>query len=77
MQYDEEWIENLNERLKSIQIEFDAFLKNRKLTDYFDFHRGENGELKSLHFNNTHGLPREIETALTEAFIKSKPLKKD
>ena len=77
MEYDEEWMENFNERLKSIQIEFDAFLQNRKLTDYIDFHRGENGKLKSLHFNNAHGLPRAIENALTEAFIKSKPLKKD
>ena len=74
MKYDEQWIENLNDQVAVIQIQFDAFLKNRKLTDYFDFHRGENGELKSLHFTKAHALPREIENALTEAFIKSKPI---
>ena len=73
MKYDKEWIENFNERVKSIQIEFDAFLKSRKLTEYFDFQSGKNGELISLHFNEAHSLPREIENTLTEAFIQSKP----
>lgn len=74
MTYDTTWREQFNEHVKIIQIEFDAFLKNRNLAEYFDFHRGANGELISLHFTN-HDLPREIENALTEAFIKAKPVK--
>lgn len=73
MNHDEQWIANFNERVKAVQIEFDAFLKNRNLSYYYHFHRGENGELISLHFPQAHGLPKEIEQALTEAFIKSKP----
>ena len=73
MTYDNKWIEKFNEHVKTIQIEFDAFLKNRNLAEYYDFHRGANGELISLHFNKIGGLPREIENALTEAFIKAKP----
>ena len=73
MNSDEQWITDFNERVKAIQIEFDAFLKSRNLSDYYHFHRGENGQLISLHFPQAHGLPREIEQALTEAFIKSKP----
>ena len=66
---------NFNEKVKAIQIEFDAFLKNRNLSEYYHFHRGKDGELLSLHFPQAHGLPKEIERALTEAFIKSKPSK--
>ena len=73
MTYDDQWIENFYQQAKAVQIEFDAFLKNRKLSDYYHFHRGENGQLVSLHFPQAHGLPKEIENALTEAFIKSKP----
>lgn len=73
MNHDEQWIANFNEQVKAVQIEFDAFLKSRNLSDYYHFHRGENGELISLHFPQAHGLPKEIEQALTEAFIKSKP----
>lgn len=73
MNHDEQWIANFNERVKAVQIEFDAFLKSRSLSDYYHFHRGENGQLISLHFPQAHGLPKEIEQALTEAFIKSKP----
>ncbi|GAA4749255.1 hypothetical protein [Flavisolibacter ginsenosidimutans] len=73
MNYDERWIDNFYEQAKAVQIEFDAFLKNRKLSDYYHFHRGENGQLISLHFPQAHGLPKEIENALPEAFIKSKP----
>lgn len=73
MNKDEQWITNFTERVKTIQIEFDAFLKNRRLSDYYHFHKGDNGELLSLHFLQVHSLPKEIEQALTEAFIKSKP----
>lgn len=73
MNHDEQWIANFNEQVKAVQIEFDAFLKSSNLSDYYHFHRTENGELISLHFPQAHGLPKEIEQALTEAFIKSKP----
>ena len=73
MNNNEQWMANFNEQVKTIQIEFDAFLKNRNLSDYYHFHRDENGELLSLHFLQAHGLPKEIEQALTKAFIKSKP----
>ena len=73
MNHDEQWIANFNERVKAIQIEFDAFLKSKNLSDYYDFLRDENGHLLSLHFTQAHGLPRKIEEALTEAFIKTKP----
>lgn len=76
MNHDDQWLKDFDELVKAIQIEFDAFLKNRKLSDYYHFHRGENGEIISLHFPQAHGLPKEIENALTEAFIKSKPEKK-
>lgn len=76
MNYDNEWIANFNEQVKAVQIEFDAFLKNRELSDYYHFHRNDDGELVSLHFPQTHGLPKEIVQALTEAFIKSKPFRK-
>lgn len=75
MNHDEQWIANFNERVKAVQIEFDAFLKSKSLSDYFDFHRDENGKITSLHFPQAHGLPRKIEEALTEAFLKSKPKK--
>ena len=77
MNNNEQWITIFNERVKAIQIEFDAFLKNRDLSSYYDVHRDEDGNLLSLHFLHAHGLPKEIENALAEAFIKSKPSKKN
>ncbi|HUC79945.1 MAG TPA: hypothetical protein VMR70_03480 [Flavisolibacter sp.] len=73
MNHDEQWIADFNERVKPVQIEFDAFLKSKNLSDYYHFHRDENGQLISLHFPQAHGLPKKIEQALTEAFLKSKP----
>lgn len=73
MNNNDQWISNFTEHVNAIQIEFDAFLKSRNLSDYYHFHRGEDGKLLSLHFRQAHGLPKEIEKALTEAFIKSKP----
>ena len=73
MTTDDQWIQDFNDRVKAIQIEYDAFLKSRDLADYYHFHQDESGKLISMHFLQVHGLPKQIEDALMEAFIKSKP----
>lgn len=67
------WIKNFEERVKEIEIEFNAFFKNKPLCSFYFIDKSKSS--LSLHFHDNN-LPNEIVQALTDAFIASKPTSK-
>ncbi len=67
------WIENFNEELINIQIEFDAFFTEGKIDDYYSLKVDEETGKVSIYISKSNELPKQIADALSDAFIKSKP----
>lgn len=69
----QKWIENFNEELINIQIEFDAFFAEGKIDDYYDLKVDEETGLVTIYISKSNELPKRIADALGDAFIKSRP----
>lgn len=67
-----QWIENFNERVQTIQMEFDAFFRKKQLKELYTIEEAEGSSL-SLHICERSEIPSEIVLALSEAFILSNP----
>jgi hypothetical protein len=69
------WIENFEQELINIQIEFDAFFLKGKIDDYYKLKVDETTGKPSIYIAESNELPKQIEEALSDAFIKSEPKK--
>lgn len=67
------WIENFEQELINIQIEFDAFFLKGKIDDYYKLKIDERTGNPSIYISESNELPKQIAEALSAAFIKSEP----
>jgi hypothetical protein len=67
------WVENFNQELVHIQIEFDAFFAEGKIDNYYDLKVDDETGVLTLNISSLNELPKQIADSLSEAFIKSKP----
>ncbi len=67
------WIENFNQELPHIQMEFDAFFAEGKIDDYYDLTVDKETGTLILTISTLNELPRQVADSLSEAFIRSKP----
>jgi hypothetical protein len=72
MDQQNDWEQNFRDRVKALQVEFNAFFKARSLDSYFRIEKENNSSL-SLHLIDNHELPPEIVKALSAAFVAAKP----
>ncbi len=67
------WIENFNQELINIQIEFDAFFLKGKIDDYYKLKVDERTGKPLIYISESNELRKQIAEALSDAFIKSDP----
>lgn len=66
----EKWKKNFDAEVRNVEIEFDAFFKNKRLNEYYTLHFNESDEL-SLEVSNK--LPGEIKERLIKLLPATKP----
>lgn len=71
--FTDKWRDNFKKNVKAIQLEYNSFLLNKNIEDYYSLESNEKDDMLSLHFNDVHGLPRMIMSAIELAFIESMP----
>jgi hypothetical protein len=69
----DEWRDNFKKEVPKIQLEYDSFLLNKNIEDYYSLQSNEEENALFLKFNDVHGLPKIIMNALELAFIDSMP----
>lgn len=67
------WVTNFEKEVQAIQIEFDAFFRNRKIQDYYRLRVNMESSSISIDIERRDELPSEIIDRLTVAYLKAKP----
>lgn len=66
------WQKSFNKEVKSLQIEYDAFLLPKRFEDTYQVKIDETTQTLSL-WIDTETLPKEIEDRLSELFLRTEP----
>lgn len=68
----DKWQKSFEAEVKSLQVEYDAFLLPKKFEDTYQLKVDETNQILSL-WIDTETLPKEIEDRLSESFLKMEP----
>ena len=68
-----QWIDAFEKEVGTIEIEFNAFFKDKKLRDYYSLHISKSTGNLSVEINQRDELPPEIIDRLTAAYLTAKP----
>lgn len=66
------WKETFNNEIRNLQTEYNAFLKQQPLTDFYKLYIEEGMQELSLKIVE-EGLPKEIKNKLMQLFTNTKP----
>lgn len=69
----QKWIENFNEEVKSVEIEFRSFFQKKPLKEYYKINIHSDIGYISIDILNRKDLPMEIIDSITVAFLRAKP----
>lgn len=65
------WQDNFNQEVSKLEIEFDAFFKEKKLDEYFTLTMSEVSQNLSLKLNDQ--LPAEVKKRMEQLFMATMP----
>lgn len=68
----DKWQKSFDTEVKSLQVEYDAFLLPKKFEDTYQLKIDETNHTLSL-WIDTQNLPKEIENRLSELLLKTEP----
>jgi|GEM_PF-999521 len=68
----DKWQKSFEAEVKSLQVEYDAFLLPKKLEDTYQLKIDETNNTLSL-WIDTENLPKEIEERLSELLLRTEP----
>lgn len=66
------WQKSFEEEVKSLQVEYDAFLLSKRFEDTYKLRIDETDHTLSL-WIDTETLPKEMENRLSELLLKTEP----
>lgn len=69
----DKWKSNFADGIRSLQIEFDAFLLNKKLSEFYSLTEDEEGHDLVLKIEQRDEFPKEIKDRVIKMFESSKP----
>lgn len=69
----EEWIQNFNDEVASIEIEFDAQFKTGEIENFYNLEIDEANDTLSITIFETNELPNHIAESLKNAVHNTKP----
>lgn len=67
------WMDRFNAEVSNIEIEFNAYFKQGKITDYFKLEVNEELGTLLIYFNDIFHLPQHIKNDLIQALDKTRP----
>lgn len=69
----QQWIENFNKEIKTVEIEFNSFFKRKSIHEFYKIRIDNEIGFISIELLSREQLPTEIIDAITVALLRSKP----